>query len=180
MDKKRSIRPKQYTHIDYIALLIYIMKNYVSMEQAMNENGLSSIAKSTITRNLKKIESQLEEGQEEFEIIQLYKNGYLVNMQKNILPTTVEEQIENLPDKEVVNKEKLEDLYKKLSLMHSVLESCDGNMQKAVDAINNGGTPLGSFSLSYQAFAKNMKRYEVVKVEIEKMNQEKLRLKERE
>ena len=172
MEPKSSIRPKQYTHINYTALLIYMMKNRVSMEQAMIDNGLE-IAKSTVTRNLKKIEKDLKEGEEGFEIIQLYKNGYLANIQKEKLPENIEDKIQNLPNKDIVEKEELEDLYKKLSTMHSILEACDGNMEKAVEAINRGTTPLGKMTISFQGFAKNMQRYEIVKQEMQKRKKEK-------
>ena len=35
MENKKTVKPKQYSHIDYEALLIYIMKNHISMEQAI-------------------------------------------------------------------------------------------------------------------------------------------------
>lgn len=168
MEPKQVIRPKQYTHIDYTALLIYVMKNHISMEQAMIDNGLSEIAKSTITRNLQKIEKEAIEGQEEYEIIELYKNKYLANLQKSIMPEEIAQAIEDLPNKKVVKKGELEDLYKKLFIMNQILQACDGNIEKAVQAINTGSTPLGAVTISYQGFVKNMKRYKEVKNQIEK------------
>lgn len=172
MEQKSSIRPKQYTHINYTALLIYMMKNRVSMEQAMLDNGLN-IAKSTVTRNLRKIEKDLKEGEEEFEIIQLYKNEYLANVQKVKFPERIKEKIENLPNREVIEKDELEDLYKKLSTMYCIFETCGRNMEKAVQAINTGMTPLGKMTITVPGFAKNMKRYEIVKEEIQKRKKEK-------
>ena len=68
---------------------------------------------------------------------------------------------------------RLEDLYKKLSTMYCIFETCGRNMEKAVQAINTGMTPLGKMTITVQGFAKNMQRYEIVKQEIQKRKREK-------
>ena len=40
-ESERKVKPKQYSHIDYEALLIYAMKNHISIEKAIEENGLT-------------------------------------------------------------------------------------------------------------------------------------------
>ena len=61
--KKNEIRPKQYTHIDYEALLIYVMKNNVSLEEndisnyiKYDDNYFENISFDILIRNLKKEE----------------------------------------------------------------------------------------------------------------------------
>ena len=56
MENKKAVKPKQYSHIDYEALLIYIMKNHISMDQAIEELDLN-IARATVTRNINKIKA---------------------------------------------------------------------------------------------------------------------------
>ena len=53
MNEEKKVKPKQYTHIDYTAFLIYLMKTHKPFERAMEELGIN-IAKSTVNRNIKK------------------------------------------------------------------------------------------------------------------------------
>lgn len=102
MKDKKEVKPKQYSHIDYEALLIYIMKNHISMEQAIEELNLN-IARSTIVRNINKIKKEDKENS----IIDLYQNIYTPNSQKKELPEFLKNQIDELPELEVVKKEEL-------------------------------------------------------------------------
>ncbi len=40
-ENEKRIKPREYSHIDYEALLIYAMKNHISVEKAIKENGLT-------------------------------------------------------------------------------------------------------------------------------------------
>lgn len=155
----KKIKPKEYTHIDYEALLIYIMKNGVSLEQALEDNGLT-IARSTFTRNINKILEKNEDN----EVIGLYRDEYSKERQKG-LSEPLKQKIAELPDKKIVNKVLLEDLYKKLTMMKAIIESCGGSMKKAVEAINTGNTPLGQVQITRQGLKKNMEKYEEVRNE---------------
>ena len=157
MKNKKEVKPKQYSHIDYEALLIYIMKNHISMEQAIEELNLH-IARSTIVRNINKIKKEDKENS----IIDLYQNIYTSNSQKK-----------ELPELEVVKKEELEDLYKKLSYMKEIAEMCNGNLAEATRVINEGNTILGNVKITRQGLGKDLKRYEIVKEAYEQQHKEK-------
>ena len=168
MKDKKEVKPKQYSHIDYEALLIYIMKNHISMEQAIEELNLN-IARSTIVRNINKIKKEDKENS----IIDLYQNIYTPNSQKKELPEFLKNQIDELPELEVVKKEELEDLYKKLSYMKEISEMCNGNLAEATRVINEGNTILGNIKITRQGLGKDLKRYEIVKEAYEQQHKEK-------
>ena len=168
MKNKKEVKPKQYSHIDYEALLIYIMKNHISMEQAIEELNLH-IARSTIVRNINKIKKEDKENS----IIDLYQNIYTSNSQKKELPDFLKNQIDELPELEVVKKEELEDLYKKLSYMKEIAEMCNGNLAEAARVISAGKTILGNIKITRQGLGKDLKRYEIVKEAYEQQHKEK-------
>ena len=168
MENKKAVKPKQYSHIDYEALLIYIMKKHISMEQAIEELDLN-IARSTVVRNINKIKEEDKENA----IIDLYKNVYTPNSQKKELPDFLKNQIDKLPELEVVKKEELEELYKKLSYMKEIVEWCNGNLAEAARVISNGNTILGNMKITSQGLTKDLKRYEIVKEAYEQQHKEK-------
>lgn len=164
MDKKeRKVKPKQYTHIDYEAILVQTMKERCSVEECLRKNGLE-IARSTVVRNIKKIR-ECEEGSA---IIELYEKEYVPNFQKECLPEKLQQKIDDLPCKRVIIKLENEDLYKKLSIMHGIIESCNGNISEAARVISTGGTLLGKVRISAQGLAKDMKYFERIKQELKK------------
>ena len=72
---EKRIKPKQYTHIDYEAILIEAMRERCSIEQCIENNGLT-IARSTVIRNINKMK---EEGKDT-SVIELYEKQYVPNM----------------------------------------------------------------------------------------------------
>lgn len=136
MEEERKIKPKQYSHIDYEALLIYTMKNHISLEKAIEENGLR-IARSTVIRNIKRMK---EERDRNLDIINFYQNIYVPNSQKSELPVTLIRVINEFPEREIVVKDELEDLYRKLYTMNEIVEACNGNVAEAARKINSGQT----------------------------------------
>ena len=163
METKKERKPKQYTHIDYEALLIYVMKNRTSIYKAIEDLELD-VARSTIVRNINKIK----EKDKNNEVISLYQNGYVPNMQKDILPQNIREKISLLPNKKVITQAKLEDLYRKLHSMKEIIDSCGGNLTEATRKINSGTTSLGNVKITRQGLGKDMAYYEVVKEAYEK------------
>lgn len=151
-----KFKPKQYTHIDYEALLIYVMKNRTSVENAVIELELK-VARSTIVRNINKLKEQGSQ------IVRLYQEEYATNMQKKELPVGIAEKIDQLPKKEIRIKNELEDVYFKLTMMKEILDSCDGNLTQAARVISSGNTPLGNFKITRQGLTKDLKYYEKVK-----------------
>ncbi len=169
MDENKKIKPKQYTHIDYEALLIYAMKNHISLEKAIEDNGLT-IARSTVIRNIRKMKQ--DENQDQT-VIDYYQNVYVRNYQKPILPESMIQTIEDFPDKKVVIKNELDDLYKKLSTMNQIAVECGGNLSEATRRINEGKTSLGMIKpISRQGLEKDIKYYNRIK-EILEERQEK-------
>lgn len=158
MEKEIKRKPKQYTHIDYEALLVYAMKRHISIEDTIKELELS-ISRSTVVRNISKIKKNNKNNL----IIDLYQNGYVRNYQKDPFPEELEKKIEQLPEKQVVNKPEIEDLYKKLSYMKEIIDICDGNLAEATRRINSGSTILGNVKISRQGLGKNMLHYEEIK-----------------
>ena len=84
MENKKEVKPKQYSHIDYEALLIYIMKNHISMDQAIEELDLN-IARATVTRNINKIKADNNENA----VIDLYQKIYTHKNQNKVLPKSL-------------------------------------------------------------------------------------------
>ena len=160
---EKEIKPKQYTHIDYEALLIYAMKNHMSIEQCISELKLN-IARSTLLRNINKIK-KLDEYNE---IINLYQNGYVPNMQKKELPEDIERKIEELDERPIIKKNRIEDLYGKLNVMKEILDICNENYAETARVISSGSTPLGNVKITTQGLRKNMLHYEDVKKQYEK------------
>lgn len=137
-EEEKKIKPKQYSHIDYEALLIYAMKNHISLEKAMEENELA-IARSTVIRNIRRMKQ--EKGRDT-RIIEFYQQVYVPNYQKSELPEKIVQAIEELPEKRVVIKNELEDLYNKLYIMNEIVKASDGNMAEATRKINSGQTRI--------------------------------------
>ena len=135
-EETKRIKPKQYSHIDYEALLIYAMKRHISIERAIEENGLT-IARSTVTRNISRIKK--EKGRN-CDIINFYQNVYVPKYQKTKLPEDIIRAIEGFPEKEVKIKTELEDVYNKLYTMNEIVKACDGNISEATRKINSGQT----------------------------------------
>lgn len=174
--ENKIYRPKTYTHIDYEALLIYAMKHKVSIEQAIEENNLT-IARSTVIRNIKKM---ADDGNQ---IVSLYQNGYVPNMQKKKLPEDIKTKIEKLESKQVTKGNELDDVYRKLSTMEKIIENCNGNVTEATRKINSGETPLGNVgSITHQGLLKDMKYLEKIRqrLETERVNKEKNKISEEE
>ena len=166
--EKTNIKPKEYTHIDYEALLTYVMKNHISVPKAMKILDLD-ISRQTVVRNIKRLNS---DGKNY--IINLYQNEYSPNMQKKILPIEVQEKIDELEENDdIVKKHKLEDLYKKLNYVKEILDTCDGNYTAAAKQISSGNTILGKVKISRQGLIKDLKYFENVKKEYEQYCKEK-------
>lgn len=168
MSKEKKVKPKKYTHIDYIALLTHVMKRRISVESAIDELELN-ISRSTIVRNIKKIKETGNE--EEKEIINLYQEQYVPNMQKDEFPESLQLKIDNLPEKGIINKNELEDLYNKLYRMKQIIESCNGNIAEAARVISSGTTILGNVSITPQGLNKVIKKFEQVKEEYYKQQE---------
>ncbi len=155
-ETESKIKPKQYSHIDYEALLIYTMKRHISLERAIEENGLT-IARSTVIRNIRKMKK--EKGKN-LDIINFYQDVYVPKYQTPELPEEILRAINELPDKNVVIKGELDDLYRKLSIMNQIVEACNGNITKATEKINSGQTPLGKNKpITIQGLAKDIKYF---------------------
>lgn len=172
MDNKKStdkVKPKQYSHIDYEALLIYVMKKRISVSKVIEELELD-ISRATIVRNINKINKQ-SDGKNE--VINLYQKKYVPNMQKSKMPWKIAAKINALPEKGVIVKDELEELYDKLSKMKEILDQCDGNLTEATRRINSGNTILGNVHISRQGFGKNIQRFQKVKEAIKARNKEK-------
>lgn len=159
----KSYKPKQYSHIDYEALIIYLMKHRISVEQAIKDLDLN-ISRITVTRNLNKMEQN--------PIVAIYREEYIPNVQKGAkMPEEIVQEIQNLPDKEVQTGDILEETYRTLSIMKEIIEQCGGNMTQAAKVISGGATPLGNVSITHQGLSKNMKNYERVKEEYKKQKE---------
>ena len=174
MDKK--VKPKQYSHIDYEAILIYMMQQKVSLQKTLDDHNLD-IARSTFERNINKID---EKSNGQNKIINLYKNGYVPNMQKQEMPEEIKRNIDLLESRDVVVKDELQELYDKLSKMKAIVEQCNGNYAEATRQINSGNTILGNVHITRQGLGKDLSRYELVKETIEKRNKQKNEEKEKE
>lgn len=158
-ENENQIKPKQYSHIDYEAILIYAMQHGVSIEKTLEENGIN-IARSTVVRNIEKIKK---DSKGKNEIISIYQELYVPNMQKSQMPSNLKEKINSLPKKDVIIKNELEDLYDKLSKMKQIVESSNGNVAEAARRINEGTTILGNIKhITTQGLRKNMLRLEKV------------------
>lgn len=167
---RRRIKPKQYTHIDYEALLIEAMKQRCSIEECLKRNGLD-IARSTVIRNIRKIKEKGENSS----IIDLYENQYVPNLQKKELPEKLQEKIDELPSRPVTTKPELEDLLKKLTIMNEIFEQANRNYSEAARIISSGTTLLGNVTISHTGLEKNIKHYQEIKRELanEKAQREK-------
>jgi hypothetical protein len=164
-EKASNIKPKQYSHIDYEALLIYAMKHHISLERAIEENGLV-IARSTVIRNIRKMKQDVSRDNS---IIEFYQEEYVPSCQRPELPARIIRGIASLPQKKVVIKNELEDLYNKLSIMNAIVQACDGNLAEATRKINSGQTILGNVKpISIQGLGKNIKYFQEIKEIMEK------------
>lgn len=165
METQKSYKPKQYSNIDYEALITYVMKKHISVTEAIIQLGLN-VTRTTVERNLNNMEDS--------PIIAFYRTKYIHNRQSK-MPTEIAQEIEALPDKKVQTKARLEDTYRKLSIMKEIVDQCDGNLTQAAKVISSGNTPLGNVTISRQGLTKNMKNYERVreeyKKEMEQINQ---------
>ena len=163
--EEKKIKPKQYSHIDYEALLVYMMKRGISAEKALQEHGLE-IARSTLIRNIEKMKK--EKGRD-LSIIQFYQTRYVPNMQKSKLPEEIVMRINEFEEKPVVVKNELDDLYNKLKTMNEIVEECGGNVAEAARRINSGTTALGAIKpISVQGLRKDIKYYEKTREKLEK------------
>ena len=163
--EEKKIKPKQYSHIDYEALLIYVMKHGVSLEKALEEHGLD-IARSTVIRNIDRIKK---EEDRDLSVIDFYQNRYVPNSQKSEMPKDILRKIQEFEEKPVVIKNELEDLYNKLSTMNEIVEDCGGNIAEATRRINSGNTPLGTVkSISVQGLRKDINYFKAIKEQLEK------------
>ncbi len=160
---QKRFRPKQYTHIDYEALLIMAMKERCSIEKCLEKNNIQ-IARSTIIRNVRK----MKENQKDTFVINLYEKHYVPNMQKKELPEKLQQKIDKLPNKPVVTKPELDDLLRKLTIMDEIVKQANGNYAKAARIISSGTTLLGNVTISHTGLEKNIKRYKEIKKEIKK------------
>ena len=162
MKEKKDIKPKQYTHIDYEALLIYVMKNHTSVSKTIKELNLG-ISRDVVVRNIRKIKEEDPKN----EIVMLYQDEYVPNMQKAKMPESIEEKIKQLKSLKIVIKDELEDLYNRLTNINNILEACNRNWYEATRVINSGSTPLGNIKISRQGLIKVMKNYDLVKKKYE-------------
>lgn len=158
---KKQYKPKQYSHIDYEALITYVMKNHISVTEAIKRLGLE-ISRITVERNLNNMKNS--------PIVILYRKKYIPKMQSNI-PKEIVQEIKDLPDKKVEIKPSLEDTYRKLFIMKEIVNQCRGNLTQAAKVISSGNTPLGNVTISRQGLTKNMNNYEKVKEEYKKQKE---------
>lgn len=165
---QKKIRPKQYTHIDYEALLIEAMKERCSIEECIERNGLN-IARSTVSRNI----SKMRNAKKNFTVIDLYEKQYVPNMQKKKLPKKMQEKIDELPSKPVVIKPELEDLLRKLNIMNAILEQANGNYAEATRIINSGTTLLGKVKISFVGLKKDIEQLHRIRKMLEEKQEEK-------
>lgn len=171
MDKKENsaqkrIKPKQYTHIDYVAILIQAMQKGCSISECITRNGLD-IARSTVTRNIRKIKEDENTSKDDRYIIDLYEKEYVPNQQKKPLPIGLHQKIEDLPKRPIVTKTELEDLLKKLNIMNTILEQAKGNYAEAARIISSGTTLLGNVRISNAGLEKNIRHYKEIQKELE-------------
>lgn len=135
---EKEVRLRQYSYIDYEALLIYAMKRHISVEKAIEENGLT-VSRVTVTRNIKKMK---QEKDRDLSVIEFYQNVYTPNFQKPEMPEYIKQTIESFPEKPVKMKSKFEDLYQKLWMMNEIVEACGGNYTEAARKISSGQTRI--------------------------------------
>ena len=101
-----EVKPKQYSHIDYEAILIYAMKNRVSIDDIIKKFNLD-IARSTLIRNISKLKTQNKDNG----IISFYQDVYVPNMQKKELPEYIAKEIDSIEDRPIIVKKS--ELYEK-------------------------------------------------------------------
>ena len=92
----------------------------------------------------------------------MYREEYLPNRQKEEFPKWLLVKINELPEKVILKKDELEDLYRKLSIMKEIVDRCNGNIAEAVRAINSGNTPLGHVKITEAGLIKAGKRFNEV------------------
>lgn len=166
MERPNEIRPKQYTHIDYEGLLIYAMKNRRSIEESLKELDID-IARSTVGRNLKKLKNKSKGTNQ---VIEFYRDLYVPNMQT--MPEWLKAMIEKLPDKDVIIKDKFEDLHQILLQMKQVVDESGGNISEAARRINEGSTSLGNIkNITPQGLRKDMLRLQQIEKAIAKKDE---------
>jgi len=118
-------RPKQLTHVDYEALLIYVMKNDKTLAQAQIE---FDVHERTLRRNIKSAEIAPE-------IIELYRVYAHSKRGPSKLPPEIEERIDDLTERDVIIDEIEGQRKRTLTMVKDKLEQADGVSfaQKAKD-----------------------------------------------
>ena len=135
------------------------MKNHISVEKAIKENGLT-ISRITVQRNIKRMK---EEGNQDLSVIEFYQDVYVPNFQKPEMPEYIKHTIDSFPERQVKMKNEFEDLYHKLYLMNEMVEACGGNFAEATRKINSGQTRIRRNQTNFetrinekcQSFSKN-------------------------
>lgn len=141
------------------------MKRKMSIEEVLEEQEIH-IARSTVVRNIRKIQK---ESKGTSQVINIYQNLYVPNMQKSEIPESLKAAIEELPEKQIIIKNELEDLYQKLFQMKKIVEETDGNISEATRRINEGTTSLGKIrSITPQGLRKNMLRLKKIEEVMQK------------
>lgn len=88
--EKFPYMPREYTHIDWRAMLIDIMKKGYTKEQAADQYGITS---RTIARKVYKVEDEY--------IVNLYRKVAYYRKHQKSLPHELQEEVDGLPEEEV-------------------------------------------------------------------------------
>lgn len=110
---KCPIKPKTTEHIDYEALVIYILKNEITLQQAVAKFG---VGERTIRRQIDALENTSPE------IYELYKATSPYRSAKKSYPEDIAEQINELKIKAVIVEDGVN---KKMDFLKNVIEEYD-------------------------------------------------------
>ena len=143
--------------------------NETEIEKLSNKYHINKLLASIL------INRKIKEEDPKNEIVMLYQDEYVPNMQKAKMPESIEEKIKQLKSLKIVIKDELEDLYNRLTNINNILEACNRNWYEATRVINSGRTPLGNIKISRQGLIKVMKNYDLVKKKYEENIKDKKR-----
>lgn len=158
MENKKGYRPRKYTHIDYEALLIYIMKHDLTGEQTSEEFGIHRV---TISKKVKELEEKAkkEENKELSKIISLYKEYTSYHRShKGQMNKRTQFVIRMLVEKPVFIKGKLDNTMENLHQREEALKQSENNYTQAAKQLG----------ITRQALTKTIGNKERIKKEFEK------------
>lgn len=158
VENNKGYRPRKYTHIDYEALLIYIMKHNLTVEEAAEQFGIHRV---TISRKVKELEEVAEKQDKNnlLKIISLYKEYTAFNQShKNQMDKKTQFVIGLLKEKPVVVKGRLETIIEQLNQRENILEQSENNYTRAAKRLG----------ITRQALSKSIGNKERIKKEFEK------------